>query len=203
MAEQILTQATPGALAAPVGLTDSAITVANAALFSPIPQFRVAIDSELMLVTNVAGAVFTVTRGIEGTVAATHANAAPVQQTFTAGSVFAILRQRNASPLTTSGSLTVNLTDTYSEYRCAPSAAGTVTFVLPGTGLTTGDLGGVVFTIEQPGTMVLAPAAGKQIVNPETGEAGATFSWTITSPSQAAAFTFAWDSDVNAYTPVA
>lgn len=46
-------------------------------------QFRISIDNELLLVTNVVGTTWTVVRGIEGTVAATHAAAATVSYALT------------------------------------------------------------------------------------------------------------------------
>jgi len=48
------------------------LTVVSAAKFPTVPQFRVIIDSEIVLVTAVAGAVFTGTRGAEGTTDVLH-----------------------------------------------------------------------------------------------------------------------------------
>ena len=48
------------------------LTVVSASSFPTVPQFRVIIDAELFLVTAVAGAVFTVTRGAEGTTDVLH-----------------------------------------------------------------------------------------------------------------------------------
>lgn len=46
-------------------------------------QFRVRIDNEYLIVTNVAGTTWTVTRGAEGSTAATHATGAPVNHVLT------------------------------------------------------------------------------------------------------------------------
>ena len=53
-------------------------------------QFRITIDSEIMIVTGVTTGVWTVTRGAESTTAAAHANLAPIYQTFTAASIAAV-----------------------------------------------------------------------------------------------------------------
>lgn len=74
-------------LTATIGNSDTSLTVASAALFPSVPQFRITVDSEIMLVTAVAGAVFTVTRGIESTAAATHLSGATVTHLLTAGAL--------------------------------------------------------------------------------------------------------------------
>lgn len=51
----------------------------------PEEQYRIKVDDELMLVTGVATNTLTVTRGIEGTTAASHAGGALVQHLLTAG----------------------------------------------------------------------------------------------------------------------
>jgi hypothetical protein len=61
----------------------SSLVVTSADLFPTSPQFRIRIDSELLLVTAVVGTTFTVTRGIEGTTAAAHAEGAVVRHVLT------------------------------------------------------------------------------------------------------------------------
>jgi hypothetical protein len=62
----------------------TSITVTSATLFPPAAQFRVKIDSELLLVTAGAGTTtWTVTRGVEGTTAAAHSNGAAVTHVLT------------------------------------------------------------------------------------------------------------------------
>lgn len=53
-------------------------------------DFIIAIDLELMGVTNISGTTWTVTRGIESTTAATHPNGTPVNAVQTAGSISAL-----------------------------------------------------------------------------------------------------------------
>jgi hypothetical protein len=69
----------------------TSLTVTSAALFPTSGNFRILIDSEIMLVTAVAGAVFTVERGAEGTTAASHLNLAPVTCIVTAGALNAFV----------------------------------------------------------------------------------------------------------------
>lgn len=61
--------------------------VVTSATGAPAANFRVKIESELILVTVVAGTTFTITRGIEGTTAASHADGATVTHVLTAGVV--------------------------------------------------------------------------------------------------------------------
>src|SRR5271165_616579 len=63
------------------------LTVTNASSFPAVGNFRILIDQELLLVTGVSGTTFTVTRGVEGTTAATHSSGATVVQIVTAASI--------------------------------------------------------------------------------------------------------------------
>lgn len=66
------------------------LVVTSAALFPTAGYFRVLIDSEILLVTSVSGATFTVTRGTEGTTGAAHATLATVTLILTAASIVTI-----------------------------------------------------------------------------------------------------------------
>lgn len=70
-------------------ITSSAtsLVVTSAADMPPVPQFRLRIDDEFILVTALAGTTFTVTRGVEGSVAASHANGAAVDHVVTADAI--------------------------------------------------------------------------------------------------------------------
>ena len=73
------------AVASPAATT---LTVTAAAGFPAEAQYRIRIDDELLLVTAGAGTTtWTVTRGIEGTTAATHSNGAAVIHVLTAGAL--------------------------------------------------------------------------------------------------------------------
>lgn len=65
--------------------TATAITVTSGSSFPPLPQFRILIDSEILLVTGVSGTTWTVTRGVEGSTAATHSNGAEIYGLLTKG----------------------------------------------------------------------------------------------------------------------
>jgi len=74
-------------LASGIGSGDLSLTVASAALFPTSGQFRIIIENEILLVTNVAGTTFTVTRGQEGTTATSHGSGMPVTCILTAAAV--------------------------------------------------------------------------------------------------------------------
>jgi hypothetical protein len=62
---------------------DLTISVASATNFPTEGDFRIVVDNELMLVTSVSGTTFTVTRGIESTVASNHVESVGVAQVLT------------------------------------------------------------------------------------------------------------------------
>jgi prepilin-type N-terminal cleavage/methylation domain-containing protein len=66
-------------LSSAITATASTLTVASATGF-PTAPFRIKIDSEVMYVTDVSGAVFTVTRSVDGTTPAAHSGGATVAQ---------------------------------------------------------------------------------------------------------------------------
>jgi len=72
-------------LAAPIAAGDLSLTLTTIQNFPTSPEFRLRIGQELLLVTNVSGAVYTVTRGIEGTTPASHPQNARVVCVLTAG----------------------------------------------------------------------------------------------------------------------
>jgi hypothetical protein len=59
------------------------VTLTSAADFPSDGNYRILIDSEILLVTSVSGAVLTVDRGVEGTTAAAHDDGALVTQLVT------------------------------------------------------------------------------------------------------------------------
>src|SRR5437868_7227283 len=97
------------ALPAGIGAGDLVLNVVSA-VGSPASDFRIRVDDELMLVTNKgAGTNWTVTRGVEGTVAAAHLAGATVTHVITAGGLASWL----AGQIATVGALlaTNNLSD--------------------------------------------------------------------------------------------
>ena len=94
------TPTTPRAttLAAAMLVGDTTLSVTSSAGFpaavTGVSQFRALIESEIVLVTNVATTTWTVVRGLEGTAAAAHASGVAVSATVTAGAL------SNVSPVT-------------------------------------------------------------------------------------------------------
>jgi hypothetical protein len=76
--------------------TDTSVTVTTAT-GAPPANFRLKCEDELMLVTAVVGSTFTITRGIEGTTAASHADGATVTHVLTAASVVQAARENAIS----------------------------------------------------------------------------------------------------------
>lgn len=88
-------------LAAAVTAGATTITVSATTGFPSGPQFRIRVGDELMLVTAVSGATWTVTRGAEGTVAAPHAAGDSVTQVLTAGVLTALTGLTTDQPANT------------------------------------------------------------------------------------------------------
>ena len=74
-------------LAAGIDNSVTSLTVKSAVGFPTGGNFRIIVDSEIMLVTDVQGKVFTVTRAQEGTSAASHDADVAVFHVLTAGSL--------------------------------------------------------------------------------------------------------------------
>jgi hypothetical protein len=70
-----------------VSAIDTSVIVTDATPFPVTAQFRLKVESELMLITGVAGNTFTATRGIEGTIAADHSSGVLATHILTAGSL--------------------------------------------------------------------------------------------------------------------
>lgn len=79
-------------LSAGIDADDTSLSVASAT-GAPTANFRIRIDDEYLLVTNVAGTTFTVTRGIEGSTAVSHSSAAVVTHVLTAGGLTTAIRK--------------------------------------------------------------------------------------------------------------
>ena len=99
MVEQFANNAATTLSAAITMTTATSCTVTSAAGFPASGSFRIKIDGEILVVTAVAGTTFTVTRGAEGTVAATHANSADVIHLLTQGGLEARVANRFISDL--------------------------------------------------------------------------------------------------------
>jgi hypothetical protein len=89
MAELFANNAATTLSAAITTAVATTLTVTSATAFPSTGNFRVRVDSEIMLVTGVSGTTFTITRGAESTTAATHLNGATVTHVLTAGGLAA------------------------------------------------------------------------------------------------------------------
>jgi hypothetical protein len=88
MGEQFANDASTTLSAAITTVDATVIHVVSAALFPAAAAYRVLIDEELLLVTAGAGTTdWTVTRGVEGTTAATHLLDAAVVHVLTAAAL--------------------------------------------------------------------------------------------------------------------
>jgi hypothetical protein len=109
-------------------ITSTATTlVVTSATGAPAANFRILIDNEYMLVTNVSGTTFTVTRHIEGSTAAIHADQATVTQVVTLAGLLQYI-QDNAP--TTFANITVN-GGALNSFKCTTNAdtdGSTITF---------------------------------------------------------------------------
>ena len=109
--------------------SDLTLVVTDASKFPALPQFRLKIESEYLLVTGVAGATFTVSRGQEGSTAAGHASGSQVVNILTAASADLFVQtddtrladDRTASGLRTATTVVVTSSAT------APSAGQVLT----------------------------------------------------------------------------
>lgn len=88
MVEQFANNAATTLGAAIESVDGTSITVSSATGFPASAQYRILIDSEIMIVTaGAATTTWTVTRGAESTTGATHENGAAVTHVLTAGAL--------------------------------------------------------------------------------------------------------------------
>lgn len=129
---------------------DTPITVTDGSVFPSSGDFRIRIESELMLCTSRSGNDLTVTRGIEGSTATSHSDGSAVSHVLTAASLLA----------------SDDLVAPYI-FAVGASASGTGD-VIPGlpTGHTTND---ILLLIVQSSNETVAAPAGYQQAGPAVG----------------------------------
>lgn len=95
MSTELLANAASSILTSAISSTvrPVALSVASATAFPTTGDFRIKIDSEILLVTAVAGTTFTATN-VEGTTAATHANGTGVVHVLTASALTRLISDR-------------------------------------------------------------------------------------------------------------
>lgn len=108
-----------------IDASTTSITVTSGTGF-PTPNFRVRLDDEWMLVTSTgAGTNWTVTRGIEGSVASAHANAAAVVHVLTEGGLEQYIADRFGDALGVGGAIRLN-PQTISEDLTIPGTSNAI-----------------------------------------------------------------------------
>jgi hypothetical protein len=147
------------------GVTDPvSITVDNASMFPDDGNFRVLIDSEIMLVTSVAGNSFTAVRAVEGTQITAHEPGSIIRHIFTAGALnTAFTESVKTGPINNlpsearAGDMYICTDTVYSMvhdgtdwmyfvngYKVTPPAPGDFTWVNQGTATMSSTYGGVL-----------------------------------------------------------
>ncbi len=84
------TNAANSTLGTSITIGATTLSVASASGFPTLGNFRILVDSEIMLVTAVSGTTFTVTRAQESTTAVAHSSGANVTHIVTAGAMTAV-----------------------------------------------------------------------------------------------------------------
>lgn len=87
LVEQFANKASTTLGAAITSTSSTSITVSSSSGFPAVGQFRILIDSEILIVTAISGTTWTVSRGAELTTAATHLNGAEVDNLLTNGAL--------------------------------------------------------------------------------------------------------------------
>ena len=97
--ETFANQAVTTLSAAITTTTTTSCSVIDATAFPTTGNFRIRIDGEILIVTGVEGNTFTIMRGAEGTLAATHASGASVIHLLTKGGLEARVANRFISDI--------------------------------------------------------------------------------------------------------
>lgn len=98
MAFELLVNDGVSALNGGIDSSQTTLVVDSASSFPTTGNFRIKIDNEIMLVTSVSTNTFTVTRNVESTSAASHADDAPVRQVLTKAGLDNYLQQNTWRP---------------------------------------------------------------------------------------------------------
>lgn len=96
------------------------LTVTSATGFPVSGQFRIIIDSEIILVTAISGTTFTIARGAEGTTGAAHSSGVLVTHVVTAASLPNALNQNYVTTGGTSTAYTVTFSPVPTTYTTGP-----------------------------------------------------------------------------------
>jgi len=95
MARERIENGSVTALNGTINASVTTVAVTDSSVFSPLPQFRIIIDSEIMLVTGISGNNLTVVRGSESSTAAAHSDGATIAQIITRDGIRTLQRDWN------------------------------------------------------------------------------------------------------------
>ena len=123
--ERFSTQAATS-LSSSIEAGDLTLSVQSTTHFPTQPEFRIRVGQELMLVTGVSGATWTISRGIEGTTAAGHIAGTAVVAVLTGGALDEMRAEIEAEHLT-AGSLATTTTPVVVSGATAPTAGQVLT----------------------------------------------------------------------------
>jgi hypothetical protein len=177
-------------LALAIDGSTTALTLTGATGF-PDPDFRIVVDTELMLCTVRAGTSLTVTRGAEGTAPVSHAAGAAVTVVLTAASMDAL------QPFTTRGDLLRGAPDGLPQRL----ALGTVGQVLTSDGtdaLWRNVLTDLVFIIDGGGAVIPVGVRGDLSPN----YSGVITGWRLLADQTGSIVVDIWASSYASYPPV-
>jgi hypothetical protein len=148
-----------------VGSSDTSLTVTSAAAFPTTGNFRILIDSEILLVTAVSTNTFTVVRAQDGTSAATHADGGAVTHVLTRDALRALQKGKWRYTNTASAVYTCDSTGNAYDVLIYHNKSGAVSYVLPaatdGRSIEFVDITGAINTLAN--NVFLVPAANEKI----------------------------------------
>lgn len=130
MTEQFANNAT-SPLASSIGSSDTSLTVTTGTPFSSSGNFRIVVDSEIMLVTARNSNTLSITRGQEGTVAAAHNSGANVTQIVTAGAIAQLKVDTRTSRVITTTKTSQYFIQNSDEVIACNTSGGSFTVFLP------------------------------------------------------------------------
>lgn len=150
MTEQFANNAT-STLSSSIGSSDTSLTVSTGTPFSSSGNFRIVVESEIMLVTARSGNTLSITRGQEGTIAVAHSSGTAVTQIVTAGAIAQLKIDSRLSRTVTSTKTSTYFIQNSDDVIACSTSAGAFPVFLPSQP-TTGethiilDVGGSAFS---------------------------------------------------------
>lgn len=152
-----------------VGATTLLVASAAGAPSTTGAQFRIIVDSEIMIVTAVSSLTFTVTRGAEGTTAAIHNDGAVVYHIVTAAPLNALIAAESQVAATTQAGTTYTLALADQGKVVELTSATAVTVTVPPNSSVAFPVGTVIEFLQYgAGQATLAAGSGVTLRNPSS-----------------------------------